>query len=147
MYMNIIRLSYINFYTVRTILLNVSPILVKAQPMWKKWLRHGNLQGNRQYESTSNVSMCIQLYTLFLALIYIQKYITCYSYVDIITHILGVNIFNVCIRFKRLNATYLILNLYCTTLNFYRAIGKTPRYHKWFIIWCLIIYSFCLVLM
>ena len=52
-------------------------------------------------------------------------------YAEIIRHIFRIRIFNFRIRFIWLNATYIMLNLYRTTLYIYRAIGKTLCYHKW----------------
>ena len=57
------------------------------------------------------------------------------SYVDIITHIFGVDIFNVCIRFIWLNPTYVIPSFCWTILYIYHANGKIPHYHKWALIW------------
>ena len=61
------------------------------------------------------------------------------SYIDIVTHIFGVDIFNVCMRCIWLNTAYVMPNLYRTTFHCDFTIGTTPRYQKWPIILCFII--------
>ena len=50
-------------------------------------------------------------------------------------HIFSGNIFNICIRFIWLNATYIIPNSCHTIFYCDRAIDPTLHYHKWSLIW------------
>ena len=80
-------------------------------------------------------SSCVSgLYTLCLNFNIIQKYITD-DHMLTSSHIFRGNIFNICIIFIWFNPTYIMPIFNRTILYIYRAIGKTPRYHKWAIIW------------
>ena len=66
--------------------------------------------------------------------------ITLIIFVIVIHNFLN-GIFNFSIQFIWLNATYIIINLYCTVLQIYSDIGKTLCYHKLSLIWIFIFYA------
>ena len=65
-----------NIRMVRTLLLSTSPILKKAQPMWRKWLCHKKLHVHDQYELLSRSSCLARLYNLCQSFNIINRYIT-----------------------------------------------------------------------
>ena len=111
--------------------------------MWRKLIRHEILHLHGQ-EKLMSISPSSSNYMNSSKLYYNTKLNNWWSYVDIVTHIFGVNIFNICIRCLCLNATYIIPNAYCTKMYYDQAIVPTPCYHKWCLI-CHLIFVFSVI--
>ena len=87
----------------------------KVHPVVKKLCNH-KISQHSQDEFTVNISMLIQLYTFFQALIVNKKVYNWRSYDDIVRYTFRTNIFNFSIRFIWLNLTYIIPAFCQTTL-------------------------------
>ena len=120
---------------VRTLLLSASPIIVTwgaahVKKMTLSW----------KFTFTTDMNKCQGLRAhpiiyLVSKIYWNTKVYNWWSYVDIVTHIFRVNIFNVCTIFIWINPTCIMPNLYQTTLKCDRAIGPTRLYRKSALIW------------
>ena len=82
-----------------------------------------------------SMSPCASGYILYSNPLFRTEVCNWWLYVDTIWKTFQTKIFNLSIIFIWINDTYVILNLYQTTLYIYLAIGKTLFHQKWSLIW------------